>query len=128
MWDHDRFVCMTPAGGEARFAVLWLARGEGDSMWVAADGRIRRTSQRRWVADVNDLKSIPDWWAKLGVPSRDGRGGFWLIYQDWGLAHIDQDGRLAKVSTSDGLPSHRLRCSSLTAKATPGRATIAVDW
>jgi signal transduction histidine kinase/ligand-binding sensor domain-containing protein len=108
--ERDRFIGMTPTDGEPEFTAIWIHRGIGGAMWVAAGGKIRLASERRWVAEAQGLDSSPDSWTRLGWPRPDGHGGLWFTHLDWGLVHIDAKGRMDRISLSDGLPSHRIRC------------------
>ena len=108
-WEADHFVPMVPTNGPAQISVTGIYPMRDGSPWVIADRKLRRMSGRQWVTEAKNLeeyldRNIPFW----GVNS-DGEDGLWLMPERRGLLHIDGQGEMERLSTSEGLPSNLLR-------------------
>ena len=100
---------MVPTNGPAQILVTGIYPMRDGSPWVIADRKLRRMSGRQWVTEAKHLeeyldRNIPFW----GVNS-DGEDGLWLMPERRGLLHIDGQGEMERLSTSEGLPSNLLR-------------------
>lgn len=103
-WDSERFSDMTPTNGESALTVTRLIPAGDGSMWVAANERLRRCRDRRWLAEAAGegslWKSLPD--ERLIQASRDG--GLWLARPMGAeILRIDPDGTVKHLTKRDGL-------------------------
>ena len=109
VWETNHFVSMLPTNGPARISV-WRFYGEGkESLWVAGDSKLRRLSGRQWVAEAQNLRENPGWNISIDSATSDGGDGLWINSSQMGLLHVDQQGQVERISTSEGLPSNLLR-------------------
>jgi len=109
VWKTDHFISMVPTNGPAQISVTGMFAGKSESMWVVADGQLRRMSGREWVTEAPKLKELLTgnlpWWAAMS----DGGSGLWLMPPRAGLLHIGEQGQVERITTSEGLPSNLLR-------------------
>ncbi len=107
-WQHDHFAIMTPTNGEPVLNVKRIVSTGGGDLWVEANGRMRRSSGQRWVAESEK------WRTELGRTAPrfihgDSRGGLWAGAGDLGLINVLADGSLHRLTTKDGLPSNTIQ-------------------
>ena len=109
IWETNRFVSMVPTNGPARIYVSRIYAEGRESLWVAGDSKLRRLSGRKWVAEAQDLRENPGWNISIDSATPDGEDGLWINSSQMGLLHVDQQGQVERISTSEGLPSNLLR-------------------
>jgi ligand-binding sensor domain-containing protein/signal transduction histidine kinase len=109
-WDGQRFLDATPTNGEPKLAVRRLTFGRDDSVWVEANGRLRRASGRRWEAEVRAGELDLALGAKARLVKADGAGGLWLSSAEAGLTHVAADGTVRRVGAAENLPGSVVRC------------------
>jgi signal transduction histidine kinase/ligand-binding sensor domain-containing protein len=106
MWQTDHFVIMTPANGEATLNVKRIIPSGGRSLWVEANGRMRRCLGRKWVAESFGWNSELAKRTSLRFLHGDNEGGLWSGVGDLGLIHVAPNGAFQRLTTQDGLPSN----------------------
>ncbi len=111
-WNNGQFELLTPTNGEPKLAVRGLVSDGQDGWWVEANNRLRRCCGRRWFAEATDWPEQRRSWSRARWEQADSEGGLWLAYIDGGLVHVSASGKLCALTTSDGLPSNRVRTLS----------------
>ena len=108
-WDGHQFQAMTPTNGESDIEPQQLFPTRDGAMWVLDGDRLRKMSERAWVAEV------PEWRGLLGSASgramgahEDRDGGLWFNHYGNGLFHIAPDGQRTRLTVQDNLPSDRV--------------------
>ena len=110
VWEGDHFVSMVPTNGPARISVNGIFEGNDGGIWIAADRKLRRLAGGQWGVEAQPLEeAYPPWGTSVSGVLPDGKDGLWLMPQGQGLLHVDGQGRVEKVTTSEGLPSNLLR-------------------
>jgi signal transduction histidine kinase/ligand-binding sensor domain-containing protein len=103
-WQTNHFEEMTPTNGETAINVRRIVASGAGSLWVEANGRMRRCAQRQWLAESEGWNR-----QMTGVSWRflhgDAEGGLWSGAGDMGLIHVLEDGTFHRLTTRDGLPS-----------------------
>ena len=109
VWDGERFQDMTPEGeGYLDVASLFFTQDGGAI--VAANGRLRKYLNRRWVSELKpepDLMQEQQLWPVL---YQDREGGLWQTSQGMGIIHTDPDGASQQITIADGLPGDHTTC------------------
>ena len=109
-WDGQRFQNGTPTNGEPKLAVRRLTFGRDNSIWVEANGRLRRAKERRWEAEASAGEQDLPLGAKARLVQADGAGGLWLSSAEAGLTHVAADGTVRRVGAAETLPGSVVRC------------------
>jgi signal transduction histidine kinase/ligand-binding sensor domain-containing protein len=108
VWQTNHFEMMTPTNGEDVLDVKRIVPSGGGSLWVEANGRMRRCAGRQWLAESGG------WNHELGTRESmrflrgDKEGGLWSGAGDLGLIHVAPDGSYRRLTTKDGLPSNAI--------------------
>ena len=108
IWQTNHFVTMTPTNGEPELNVKRIASSGGGSLWVEADGRMRRCIGRRWLAESDGWSRTLGKRISLRFLHGDAEGGLWSSAGDLGLIHVSADGGFQRLTTRDGLPSNTI--------------------
>lgn len=109
-WVNGRFEDQTPTNGESGgIAVKGIVSDGRGGWWVESNGRLRRCRDRQWIAETTDWRDQKRSWAKVRWEQADSSGGFWMAYTEGGVVHVSASGKLSALTTSDGLPSNRVR-------------------
>ena len=109
VWETNHFEIMTPTNGEAELNVKRIVFAGGDSIWVEANGKMRRCVGRQWRAESGDWNIELGRRQSLRFLHGDAEGGLWTSAGDLGLIHIAPDGGLRQLTTRDGLPNNTIR-------------------
>ena len=107
-WQKDHFVKMNPPSDEGPLSVKRIVPA-GSSLWVEANGRMRRLSNRQWVAESEAWKRELGPAGRLSFLQGERNGGLWGSRADLGLVHVESDGTMIRLTTDDGLPSNVIR-------------------
>ena len=107
-----KFQNLTPTNGEPNLAVKGLVSDGQGGWWVEANNRLRRCQGKQWIAEAVEWRDQKRSWSKAKWEQADSSGGLWLAYTDGGLLHVGASGKLSALTTSDGLPSNRVRTLS----------------
>jgi ligand-binding sensor domain-containing protein/signal transduction histidine kinase len=109
LWDGSQFRSVTPTNGEATIEAQFVLPTRDGGAWVLADGRLRKTLGRQWVAEA------AQWRGLLGRASgrsmgmhEDKEGGLWLNHYGNGLFHITPEGQFQQFTMREGLPGDRV--------------------
>ena len=105
MWQTNHFVLMTPTNGEAGLNVQRIVVS-GDSLWVEANGHMRRCAERQWLAESYGWAHALGGEPSLNFLQADREGGLWAGAGSQGLIHIAANGMFQRITTQDGLPSN----------------------
>jgi signal transduction histidine kinase len=105
-WQKDHFEIMTPTNGETFLDVKRIIPSGTGSLWVEANGRMRRCAGRQWVAQSEGWQSELGKLISLRFLHGDAEGGLWSAVGDLGLIHVLADGTFHRLTTRDGLPSN----------------------
>jgi signal transduction histidine kinase/ligand-binding sensor domain-containing protein len=111
-WNNGHWELLTPTNGEPRLAVRGVASNGQGGWWVEANNRLRCCQGRTWVAEAGGWREQRRSWSRARWEQADSEGGLWLAYVDGGLVHVSASGKLCALTTSDGLPSNRVRTLS----------------
>jgi signal transduction histidine kinase/ligand-binding sensor domain-containing protein len=109
-WDGSRFEDRTPTNGEPDLRVDKMVFASDGSLWVGANGRLRRCGDRRWLAEAQG------WDDRFGQPPHgshlfgDAQGGAWIIHHGDGVFRAARDGRSVRVGATNGLPNALVEC------------------
>jgi ligand-binding sensor domain-containing protein/signal transduction histidine kinase len=109
VWDGEHFQPMAPVG-EADLNVAFLSFTADGGVLVAADGRLRKCLNRKWVAE---LKAWPDLMQEQQLQStlyEDREGGLWRTSAGLGVFHLNAHGVLEQIAVSHGLPGDHTTC------------------
>jgi signal transduction histidine kinase/ligand-binding sensor domain-containing protein len=109
MWNGDRFQDMNPEG-ETNLDVASLFFTRDGGAIVAANGRLRKYLNRRWVAELKpepDLMQEQQLWPVL---YEDRDCGLWQASQGMGIFHMDPEGATQQITIADGLQSDHTTC------------------
>jgi signal transduction histidine kinase/ligand-binding sensor domain-containing protein len=106
---NDHFQDITPTNDPPRSNPRGLASDGQGGWWVEADGRLRRFRGGQWLAESADWREQNRSWARVRWEQPDQAGGLWMAYTDGGILHVDALGKISALTTSDGLPSNRVR-------------------
>jgi ligand-binding sensor domain-containing protein/signal transduction histidine kinase len=102
-WNGERFQNMAPQGeGDLNVAALSFTRD--GAILVAANGRLRKLLNGKWVAEFDawpDLMQEQQFHSSL---YEDREGGIWRVSRGMGIFHIDPKGVTRQISTGDGMP------------------------
>ncbi|HSY18050.1 MAG TPA: two-component regulator propeller domain-containing protein [Candidatus Acidoferrales bacterium] len=109
VWDGTRFQDITPTNGGLEISARALVSDGQGGWWVDANNRLRRCQNRNWIAESEDWQRQKRNWSRVKWEQADALGGLWMAYADGGLIHVSAAGRLAAVTTKEGLPSNRVR-------------------
>jgi signal transduction histidine kinase/ligand-binding sensor domain-containing protein len=107
-WRTGGFELMTPTNGEPTLNVKRIIPSGGTNVWVEANGRLRRCSDRRWLAESEGWVRELGQSVSLRFLHGDAEGGLWSGAGDLGLLHVLPDGRFHRLTTRDGLPSNTI--------------------
>jgi len=107
-WRDDHFELMTPTNGEPVLNVRIITPSGDDSIWVQANGRMRRCGGRQWLAESMDWDHEMGRISVLRFLHGDAEGGLWSAVGDSGLIHVQPDGNFQRLTTRDGLPSNTI--------------------
>ena len=105
-WDQGTFTNLNPGGAAEKISVRRLLPATGGGLWLMlADGKLIYYDHERWSQPVVgwDGNRVP--WSRFRSWRSDNLGGVWITLGDEGLAHVDRDGQLVRVTGADGLPS-----------------------
>jgi signal transduction histidine kinase/ligand-binding sensor domain-containing protein len=105
-WQTDHFEVMTPTNGETFLEVKRIVSSGASSLWVEANGRMRRCTGRQWVAESDGWRNELGKLISLRFLHGDAEGGLWSAVGDLGLDHVLADGTFHRLTTRDGLPSN----------------------
>jgi ligand-binding sensor domain-containing protein/signal transduction histidine kinase len=109
-WQADGFRVMTPTNGEPELDIKRIVPSGGGSLWVEANGRMRRCVGRRWLAESEGWNQQVVAAPALRFVQGDAKGGLWASgYSDLGLIHVLDSGEFSRVTTRDGLPSNAIQ-------------------
>ena len=109
VWDGKHFQDMNPEG-EPDLEVASLFFTQDGGAIVAANGRLRKYLNRRWVSELKaepDLMQEQQLWPVL---YQDREGGLWQISQGMGILHTSPNGALQQITIADGLPGDHTTC------------------
>jgi ligand-binding sensor domain-containing protein/signal transduction histidine kinase len=109
LWNGSRFQDMSPAGEPELDVASLFFTGDGGIL-VAANGRLRKYLNRRWVAE---LKTEPDLMQEQQlqpVSYEDHEGGLWQVSRGLGIFHIRPDGVSEQITVTNGLPGDHTTC------------------
>jgi signal transduction histidine kinase len=108
VWRTNHFEVMTPTNGEAALNVNRIVPSGGDTIWVEANGRMRRCAGRQWLAESDGWNRELGGGTTLRFVQGDSEGGLWAGAGDLGLIHVAADGAFQRLTTWDGLPSNAI--------------------
>ena len=112
-WQGERFETMNPTNGEAQLNVKRIIpTGNNNSLWVEANGRMRRYCGQQWVAESEGWKRELSGISRLQFAYGDPKGGLWAasgLANSLGLFHVQADGNFIRLTTRDGLPSNAIQ-------------------
>jgi signal transduction histidine kinase/ligand-binding sensor domain-containing protein len=109
-WNGTRFENQTPTNGEPELRVEKMAFAGDRSLWVGANGKLRRCWNRQWLAEAQG------WDAHFGAPPHgprifgEDRGGVWVIHHGEGAFYAAPDGRSFKLTGTNGLANGLVDC------------------
>lgn len=109
IWDGVRFQNMTPVQ-ETNLNVAFLSFLKDGSALVAANGKLRKYRDGKWV---RDLKAWPDVMQEQQLQfsvSEDREGGIWRVSRGLGLFHISSNGLTEQLTVTNGLPGDHTMC------------------
>jgi len=109
VWDGKRFQNMTP-DGESDLNVASLSFPRDGDVLVAANGRLRKYLNRKWVAE---FAAWPDLMQgqQLELPLyEDWEGGLWRISHNQGIFYINPKGVSQLIGVADGMPGDHTTC------------------
>ncbi len=106
VWQTDHFETMAPTNGEPVLNVKRIVPSGGGTLWVEANGRMRRCAGRRWMAESDGWNRELGKQTALRFLHGDTEGGLWSGVGDLGLIHVRADGTFQRLTTRDGLPSN----------------------
>ncbi len=106
VWVTNHFANVSPTNGDAVTSVKKIYPANDGSLWVEADGKLRREANRQWIATAANYEK---WGTELKQALTDGNGGLWVLTWHSGLIHLDAAGHMDRLTTADGLPSNVLR-------------------
>lgn len=107
-WQENHFVRMNPPGDDGPLAVKRIVPA-GSSLWVEANGRMRRLANDHWVAESETWNRELGQAGRLSFLQGDRKGGLWGSLPDLGLVHVESGGTMIRLTTADGLPSNAIR-------------------
>ena len=107
-WQKDHFEVMTPTNGESYLIVKRIVPSGDGSLWVEANGRMRRCAGRQWVAESEGWNRELGRFNALRFLHGDADDGLWSSVGDLGLIHVLADGTFHRLTTRDGLPSNTI--------------------
>ena len=108
-WDGNRFQDMTPIG-ERDLNVASLTFTQDGGVLVAANGRLRKCLDRKWVSE---LDAWPDLMQEQQLQSsihQDREGGLWRVSRGLGIFHISSNGVSEVITVANGLPGDHTTC------------------
>ena len=105
-WQTDHFEEMVPTNGEPLLDVKRIVPSGNSNLWVEANGRMRRCSGRRWLAESEGWNQELGGLYTLRFLHGDEKGGLWSSAGDLGLVHVLEDGTFHRLTTHEGLPSN----------------------
>jgi len=108
LWQTNQFATMTPTNGEPELNVKRIVSSGGNSLWVEANGRMRRCLGRRWLAESEGWNRALGKRLSPRFLHGDTEGGLWSSAGDLGLIHVSADGEFQRLTTRDGLPSNTI--------------------
>ena len=102
--EQGAFTNCNPAGPGKSISTRRIMPVPGERLWLEVDGKLLCRDHGQWSPPVAewDGKQLP--WSQVRTFRADHRGGLWISLAD-GLAHLSLEGRLARVTAADGLPS-----------------------
>jgi signal transduction histidine kinase/ligand-binding sensor domain-containing protein len=97
-WNQDN---------EQNFGAEFLAPARKGGWWVAGHGRLRRFAGNEFVEDRGLYN-----WTNLPVYGlfEDSRDRLWVATMGAGLFRYDEDGKILRLTTKEGLPTDFVRC------------------
>jgi signal transduction histidine kinase/ligand-binding sensor domain-containing protein len=108
-WDGSLFRDMAP-DGEGNLNVASLTFLPDGSVLVAANGRLRKLQDRKWISEwkpwpdmMHQDQSHPTFW-------QDRDGGMWGVSGSPGLTYYQPDGNSEQIGVADGVPDNPARC------------------
>jgi signal transduction histidine kinase/ligand-binding sensor domain-containing protein len=109
LWDGSRFQDRTPTNNDTAFTPGSILPTRSGSLWVLADGRLRKVTGRQWVAEPVEWRGLLGYSAGRAMGMHEDRaGGIWFNHYGNGLFHITPDGRYERLTTRNGLPGDRV--------------------
>ena len=103
-WEHGSFINCNPGGPASRISVRRIVPVT-DGLWVEADNKLFFCDRNHWHPPVAGWNSKLAPWSHLRTLRADNLNGLWFSLADEGLAHVDANGKLVRVTSEDGLPS-----------------------
>jgi len=110
MWDDGHFQNCTPTNAEPLVNVQQACFLRNGDVWLLANDRLRRASERQWVAEVAACRGpFVNWETRLGL-HEDARGKAWLHHYGRGLFELDGRGGARLFGSNEGFPGRRVDC------------------
>jgi signal transduction histidine kinase/ligand-binding sensor domain-containing protein len=106
VWENNHFVRVAPAAGEPSLAVKNLYPCKDGSLWVSANGRLRKLRGKEWVGEAD--AAGPPFETPVMQMCEDQRGNLWFGSYGEGLWCLAPDGRTQRVGVAEGLPNNRV--------------------
>jgi len=103
-WEKDVFTNLGPGGVSRKISVRRIIPTQ-DGLWLEANNQLSFFDQNQWHDPVIGWNGKQAPWSHVRAIRTDNAGGIWFSLSEEGLAHVDRDGKLVRVTTAEGLPS-----------------------
>jgi signal transduction histidine kinase/ligand-binding sensor domain-containing protein len=103
-WQNDVFTNLGPGGVSRKISVRRIIPTK-DGLWLEANNQLSFFDQQHWKEPLAGWNGKQSPWSHVRAIRTDNAGGIWFSLTEEGLAHVDRDGKLVRVTTADGLPS-----------------------
>ncbi|HEV2692174.1 MAG TPA: two-component regulator propeller domain-containing protein [Verrucomicrobiae bacterium] len=108
VWDHDTFHTFTPTNREPLGEATFISITESNHIWAVVNGRVWEGFDRRWLREVESLRSVFAGNVGRLAAQSDHQGGVWLYDYERGLFHITADGQSRHFGSDDNFPGDRI--------------------
>ena len=103
-WQNGVFTNLGPGGSSRKISVRRIIPSQS-GLWLEANNELSFFDQKDWKQPVVGWNGKQPPWSHVRTMRADKAGGIWFSLTEEGLAHVDRDGKLVRVTTADGLPS-----------------------
>jgi ligand-binding sensor domain-containing protein/signal transduction histidine kinase len=108
-WDGARWQDMAPEG-EADLDIASLSFTKDGGVVVAANGRLRKLLNGKWVAEFNPWPNVMEEDPTHSSFYQDREGGLWRMSRGNGIYHMSPQGEIQRIAMADGLPGGHTTC------------------
>ena len=106
VWETNHFVRVAPTAGEPSLAVKNLYPCKDGSLWVSANGWLRKLRGKEWVGEAD--AAGPPFTTSMMEMCEDQRGNLWFGSYGEGLWCLAPDGRTQRIGVAEGLPNNQV--------------------